>query len=176
MHAFLRIYKTFPYNLSLCIIILVFYAPKWRYCRHWKNWWNMLVYFWFRWNFRIIFTSINLFYYTFKICIKGAWTYFWYWLNSNSSLSSEGIIYFTKIFLFTESFMRFKFFFVLKKWRHFSQQKTQQCLDIIPFNNAIVFSWKIILLLSIWNHEIKFILPQLYLFTSSLPFIDSKLF
>ena len=95
--------------------------------------------------FSIIFTSISLFYYTFKICINIKWCFmrFWYWLNSNILVSSEGIItisynyiiiyniihYFnyitilylshyiiiTKSFMFTFSlFMRFKFVFCSK--------------------------------------------------------------
>ena len=41
-----------------------------KYCRHWKTWWNMFTYFWCKWIFRIIFTSINLFYSTLKISIN----------------------------------------------------------------------------------------------------------
>ena len=36
-------------------------------------WWNMLAYFRFRQIFRNIFTSINIFYHTLKICINNKW-------------------------------------------------------------------------------------------------------
>ena len=43
---------------------------------------------------RITFASIKLFYYTFNIWINNKWCLsdFWYWLNSNILVSSEGII------------------------------------------------------------------------------------
>ena len=43
---------------------------KWWYCHHSKTWSNMFSYFYFGWIFSIIFTTINLFYKTFKICIN----------------------------------------------------------------------------------------------------------
>ena len=69
--ALLRLQKTFK-KLDHAIftpayIMLVFYAFKWQYRRHWKYWWNMFAYFCCRSIFRIIFTSINLFYYKFII-------------------------------------------------------------------------------------------------------------
>ena len=60
LHPLLKIQKTFSYNFYLCM--LVFYVFKWWYCRHWKTWRNMSMYFCCRWIGRIIFTSINLFY------------------------------------------------------------------------------------------------------------------
>ena len=62
--------------------MLIFYVFKWLYCRHWKVWWDMFTNFGCEWIFRIIFTSINIFYKT---------TDFWYWLSSNVLVSSEGI-------------------------------------------------------------------------------------
>ena len=58
--------QSFPvyimYISSYVYIIFIFYIFKWRYCRHWKTWWNMFFYFCCEWTFRIIFTSISLFY------------------------------------------------------------------------------------------------------------------
>ena len=50
--------------------MLIFNASKQTYCRHCKTWWNMFAFFCGKWFFRIIFASINLVYYTLKICIS----------------------------------------------------------------------------------------------------------
>ena len=50
------------------------YAFQWRYCRHWKTWWNIFICFFCRRIFRVIFTSINPFCHTLKICINNKWS------------------------------------------------------------------------------------------------------
>ena len=107
---------------SSVYVMLIYYASKWWYCRHWKTWWNMLAYFCCRWIFRIIFTSFNLFYYTLKICIyriNGDILDFWYWLNSNILVSFEGITTLQKSYYIL--FMRFKILSVAKERRQFRQ-------------------------------------------------------
>ena len=56
-------------------IMLIFYAFKWQYCIHCKIWWNMFNYFDYELVFRITFTSINLFYLAFTICINNKWCF-----------------------------------------------------------------------------------------------------
>ena len=58
------------------------------------------------WIFRVIFTSINLFHSTFKICVNNKWGFinFLYWLKSNILVFSEAItiyknLYFHILFL-----------------------------------------------------------------------------
>ena len=51
-------------------IIFVFYTFKWRYCWYWKTSWNMFTNSCCGYIFRIIFTSINVFYQTFKTCVN----------------------------------------------------------------------------------------------------------
>ena len=111
-------------------IMFIFYAPKQRYCRHWKTWWNMFAHFCCRrifriiccrWIFRIIFASISLFYYTLKISIKSEWCFirfsvlikFWYFSVFRRDCNA------TRIFILTYFFMRWSLFFVLKEWKQF---------------------------------------------------------
>ena len=54
----LRIHKTFSCNFYLYIHHAYFLCCRWICCR---------------WIFRIIFTSINVFYYTFNTCINNKW-------------------------------------------------------------------------------------------------------
>ena len=85
-------------------------------CRYWKAWWNMFAYICCRWNFRILFTSISLFYCTFKIWINKKQYFisnFWCWLNSNNLVSSEAIITLQKS-LFLHTFLWDSSFFCSK--------------------------------------------------------------
>ena len=59
--ALLKIHKSFSYNFYLYISCF-FYAFILSYYRHWKTLWNMFTNFFYEWIFRIIFTSISLFY------------------------------------------------------------------------------------------------------------------
>ena len=53
--------------------------------------------------------------------MKGALSDFWYWLNSNISVSSEGLIILQKS-SFSHTFLcDASLFFVLKEWRQFRQ-------------------------------------------------------
>ena len=71
----------------------IFHSSKWRYCKHWKTWWNIFAYSCCRWIFRIIFTSIRLFYYAFKICTNNKWCFIRFLtLNSVLVFSSAIII------------------------------------------------------------------------------------
>ena len=98
--------------------MLIFYTSKWRYCRHWKTWWNMFVYFCWRWILSIIFTSTNLVYHTFKIWINNKWYFirFCNWLNSNALVSSEGITTLQKS-LFLHTFLCNSSWFCCKRMK-----------------------------------------------------------
>ena len=74
--------------------------------------------FYFRWIFSISFTSINLFYYKFKICIatNGALSDFWCWFNFNILMYSGGIITFLKS-LFSHNFYGIQVFFCCKRMK-----------------------------------------------------------
>ena len=45
----------FKQSLYSIYIMLIFYAFKWWYCRHWKTWWIMFTYLYWEWIFRIMF-------------------------------------------------------------------------------------------------------------------------
>ena len=112
------IFQKLVYTIFTSVhIMLNFYASKWRYCGHWKTWWNMFAYFCCRRIFRIIFTSINLFYYTFKIWINNIWCFisFCYWFNSNILISSKRHFNVTKKIIFHILFYAIQFFFLLQK-------------------------------------------------------------
>ena len=118
-------------------IILICYVFKCLYCKAWKTWWNIFVYFSCRWFFKIIFTFINLFYHRFKMCINTKWCFiiFLVLINSNILVFSEGNATLQKIlcshtFLYDPSLL-----FALKEWRQFKQWKSQPCFDNIPLNN-----------------------------------------
>ena len=70
-----RFTKRFPTIFTSLYIMLISYASRWRYSRHWKAWWNIFTYFCCSWISLIIFTFINLFYYTFKICVINKWCF-----------------------------------------------------------------------------------------------------
>ena len=98
----------------------------------------MFAYFCCRWIFRIIFTSISLFYCTFKISKNDKWCFWlnWFWLNCDILISSEGIItlqksLFSNAFLCHSSLFCFLFFvlffgsfFVLKERSQLKQKKS----------------------------------------------------
>ena len=108
--------KHFHAILNSVCFTLIFYAYKLKYCR---NWWNMFAYFCYRWIFRIIFTSINLFYYTFKISTNNKWYYirFLILINSNILVPLQRIITLQKS-LFSHTFLcDSSLLFVLKEWR-----------------------------------------------------------
>ena len=98
----------------------------------------MFTYFCCRWIFRIIFTSISLFYCTFKISKNDKWCFWlnWFWLNCDILISSEGIItlqksLFSHAFLCHSSLFCFLFFvlffgsfFVLKERSQLKQKKS----------------------------------------------------
>ena len=123
----LRIHKNFSCNFFMKFaavsIMLFFYASKWRHCRHWEIWWYIFAYFCCRRIFRIIFTFINLFDYKCKICINKNVDLldFWYWLNSNILMSSEGIISLQKCFFLRSFLCNSSFSFVAKEWRQFKR-------------------------------------------------------
>ena len=87
-------------------IMLVFYVSKSRYCRHWKTWWNMFACFCCRWIFRILLhpSTFSIIHSRSEQIINGVLSDFWYWLNSNILVSSEGIITLQK-FLFSHTFL-----------------------------------------------------------------------
>ena len=104
-------------------IMLNFYASKWRYCRHWKTWWNMFAYFCCRWIFRIIFTLFN---YPFKICINNKWCFIRFLILMKFLYFSVFRMhnYVIKIFIFTYLFMRFKFVFCSKGMKAIQVKKS----------------------------------------------------
>ena len=111
------------YIFTWFLQLLIFYACKWWYCRHQKTWWNMFAYFCCEWIFRIIFTSINLFYYTFKICINNKWCFIWYLILIKFYYFRvfRRHNYIIKIFIFTYFLCDSSLFFVLQEWRQFKQ-------------------------------------------------------
>ena len=70
----------------------IFHSSKWRYCKHWKTWWNIFAYSCCRWIFRIIFTSIRLFYYAFKICTNNKWYFIKFLILNSALVFSQAII------------------------------------------------------------------------------------
>ena len=66
-------------------IMLIFYAFKWKYCRHWKTWWNMSIYVCYA-----LFLHPSIFSLKYSRCtstINGALSDSWYWLNSKFNFS-----------------------------------------------------------------------------------------
>ena len=89
----------------------------------WKTLQYMFSYFCFKWVSWIIFTSINLFYYTFKICINVKYfIIFFILVRLLIVLLSEGIIIITKIFVFSYVWWNSDFFPVAKEWRQSDNQ------------------------------------------------------
>ena len=115
MRALLRTHTIFHTIFSSIHIMHIFYASKRKCCRHWKTWWNMFTYFWCRWILRIIFTAINLSYYTLKICINNKWCFIRFLI------------------------MRLKFVFCCERIKVIQTKKSLRCLEVIPLNNAASF-------------------------------------
>ena len=115
-----------------------------------KTWWSMFAYFFCRWIFWIVFTSINLFYYTLKIYINNNWCFvsFWYWLNSNILVSSGGIMMLQKSLFSHTSLSDLSVFSFAKKWRQSRQQNSSWYLEVILLKNGEFFYCKIMPLLS----------------------------
>ena len=99
---------------------------------------DIVVYFCCRWIFRIIFIPINLFYYTFKICINNKWCFirflilikfriFWCLLKVLQRHKKKFFSYF---------FMRFKLVFCCKRMNVIETINSSWCLGVIPINNA----------------------------------------
>ena len=117
--------KLFRVIFTSIYIMLIFHASKQRCCRHWKTWWNMFAYFCCRWIFKIIFPFINFLWYALKICVmNGTFLDFWYWLNSNILVSSQGIIILRKSLFSHNLLCNWKLFLVAKEWKQFRQWKS----------------------------------------------------
>ena len=132
-------FTKFFHTISISVYtMLILYASKWRYCRHWKTWRNMFVYFSCGWVFRIVFTLINLFYCSFKICVNNKWCFirFLILIDLQSFSFSRRHNYITKVFIFTYFFMRFNFFFILKEWIQFKWLEIPLLSDVIPLNDT----------------------------------------
>ena len=110
---------------------------------------NMFIYFYCGWFFSIIFISNYIFNQRFKISLSD----FWYWSNCYTLVPLEGKTA-TQKSLFSQAFsFDSSFFFVLKEWRQFNQQKSQLCFDVFSIDNEDHFFYcKIVQYLSVWNH------------------------
>ena len=107
----------------------------------------MFPYFWCRWIFRIIFTSINLFYYILKICINGVLSDFWYWLNSNILVSSaEGI-------LMLHTLLWDSTFFCSKRLKTNQTIKKHFFFRVIPLNNVYIYFYFQIMFLRLFSMQ-----------------------
>ena len=121
--------------------MLIFFAFKRRYRRHWITWWNMFTYFWCKWIFRIIFTYISLFYYTLKILINNKWCILRFFILVKFLYFSVFRRHYnvTKIFIFTYFFLwDSSLCFVLKEWNNLDNKNHHYSLMFFRFFRLVV--------------------------------------
>ena len=122
--------------------MLIFYASKIIYCRHWKTWWTMFPYFWCRWIFKIIFTTIKLFYYTLKISINNNWCFTRFLILTKLYIlvSSEGITTLQKP-LFLNTLLWDSIFFLFRKKTRNSDNKNHNDVQKLFLLIMLVVFW-----------------------------------
>ena len=115
--------------------MFIFYASEQRYCRHWENCFVVD-------EFSRLFLHSSIFAVIHSRSVwimNGAWSDFWYWLNSNNLMFFEGIIMLREPLFSYTLLCDWSLFFVAKEWKQFRQWKSPSFLKDIPFNNADIF-------------------------------------